>query len=114
MDLSFLYLLGALVVGTFFYFRWKKKMSDASFLALVAFYFFIFAGIPWYHIRTAQMKFGEVNQWFFLTAIILGLAYFIFRRRAMKIYSWLAAIAIMGSIILLIARQYGYPYFFSI
>src|SRR3989338_6158947 len=114
MNLSFFYLLGILVIGTFFYFRWKKKTSDASFLALVAFYFFIFAGVPWYHIRTAQMKFSEVNQWFFLTAMILGLSHFIFRRQTKKIYFWLAAIAIVGSIMFLITRQYGYPYFFPI
>jgi hypothetical protein len=114
MNLGFIYLLGALVVGTFFYLRWKGKNNDDAFLALAAFYFFVYAGIPWYHIRTAQMKFSEVNQWFFLTAMILGLSHLIFRRQAKKIYFWLAVITIVGSVIFLIMRQYGYPYFFPI
>lgn len=114
MDLTFLYLLTAVIVGTFFYFRLNNKVEDASFFALVAFYFFIFAGTPWYHIRTAQMKFSDVNYWFFLTAVLFGLLHFYFKPKAKKLYFWLAVVAIVGSILFLVTRQFGYPYFLPI
>jgi hypothetical protein len=114
MNLIFLYILTAIIVGTFLYYRWGKKTENASFFALVAFYFFLFAGIPWYHIRTAQMKFSDVNDWFFFVAIILGTLHFIFKPNAKKPYLWLAVISIVGSILFLITRKFGYPYFFPI
>ncbi len=110
-------LLLVLIVVTALILKFRKKLKGASIFALAAFYSFLIAGIPWYHVRSAG-KWSDVNHWYFLAAVIFAIFHFIFKRNSRKFYFWLAIISLVGGAIFLIIRlifgQHFYPYFFPI
>jgi len=94
-----LWILFSFVIGTFIYFRWPGKTEYSSFFALVSFYFFVTAAVPWYICRSCPLSsWYQVNHWVLLASLFFGILHFILKPNVKGIYFWCATVAIAGSI----------------